>query len=170
LDAGEGESEHQSAPLLYILANTEVPRNADTPIYLKKEQRINDRLQDKISILKSQIQAAEANKQNAPAITKDSSVNSILRKSKESDIGKKDKEVKKESLLGLLASEEGKESRIVHNNWIINNQVLKETGLKNQKQPSSKSVIVVKPNHALQPTEQTASRSSVRKAGSERKP
>jgi hypothetical protein len=74
-------------------------------------------------------------------------------------------------LIGLLASEEGKESRIVHNNWIINSQVLKDTGLKNQKQPSNKSVIVVKPNHALQSSDQNqGSRSSVRKVGSERKP
>jgi hypothetical protein len=66
----------------------------------------------------------------------------------------------------LLSTEEGKESRIVHNNWIINSQVLK-----NQKQPSNKSVIVVKPNHALQAFEQNqGSRSSVRKIGSERKP
>jgi hypothetical protein len=64
----------------------------------------------------------------------------------------------------------------MHNNWIINNQVLKESNInnfKNQKQPSSKSVIIVKPNHALQPTDQNQtqqSRNSVRKVGSERKP
>lgn len=80
---------------------------------------------------------------------------------------KKEKEFKKEGLIGLLASEEGKESRIVHNNWIINSQVLKDTGLKNQKQPSNKSVIVVKPNHALQSSDQNqGSRSSIRKVGS----
>jgi len=67
-----------------------------------------------------------------------------------------------------LTSEEGKDSRIVHNNWIINNQILKDTGLKNQKQTSSKSVIVVKPNHSIQVAEHQASqhRSSVRKSGS----
>jgi hypothetical protein len=37
----------------------------------------------------------------------------------------KPKEQKKDGLLGLLTSEEGKDSRILHNNWIINNQVLK---------------------------------------------
>jgi hypothetical protein len=67
--------------------------------------------------------------------------------------------------------EEGKESRIAHNNWIISSQVLKESGLKNQKQSSGKSVIVVKPNHALQPTDsQQAHRGSLKKASSERKP
>ena len=64
----------------------------------------------------------------------------------------------------------------MHNNWIINNQVLKESSIntiKNQKQPSSKSVIIVKPNHALQAVDQNQtqqSRNSVRKVGSERKP
>ena len=64
----------------------------------------------------------------------------------------------------------------MHNNWIINNQILKENSLttfKNQKQQSNKSVIIVKPNHALQPADQNQtqqSRNSVRKVGSERKP
>lgn len=64
----------------------------------------------------------------------------------------------------------------MHNNWIINNQVLKENSLttfKNQKQQSNKSVIIVKPNHALQPTDPNQNqqvRNSVRKVGSERKP
>lgn len=64
----------------------------------------------------------------------------------------------------------------MHNNWIINNQVLKENSLttfKNQKQQSNKSVIIVKPNHALQPTDPNQTqqaRNSVRKVGSERKP
>ena len=41
----------------------------------------------------------------------------------------------------------------MHNNWIINNQVLKEQaqGAKSQKPASNKSVIVVKPNHTIQP-------------------
>ena len=62
----------------------------------------------------------------------------------------------------------------MHNNWIINNQVLKENSLttfKNQKQQSNKSVIIVK--HALQPTDPNQTqqaRNSVRKVGSERKP
>jgi len=43
------------------------------------------------------------------------------------------------------------------------------TNFKNQKQPSNKSVIIVKPNHALQPSDQNQtqqSRNSVRKVGS----
>ena len=39
---------------MYSFPNTEVPRTADTPLYLKKEQKINDRLHDKINVLKSQ--------------------------------------------------------------------------------------------------------------------
>jgi len=73
--------------------------------------------------------------------------------------------------MGLLSGEGGKDSRIVHNNWIINNQVLKEASLKNQKPSSGKSVIVVKPNHVLQNAEgNQPARSSVKKASSERKP
>ena len=69
--------------------------------------------------------------------------------------------------MGLLSGEGGKDSRIVHNNWIINNQILKESNLKNQKQNSGKSVIVVKPNHALQNTDNhQPHRSSVKKASS----
>ena len=71
----------------------------------------------------------------------------------------------------MLANEGHKESRIVHNNWIINSQVVKESSLKNQKQPSNKSVIMVKPNHALQPSDShQVHRSSIKKAASERKP
>ena len=69
--------------------------------------------------------------------------------------------------MGLLSGEGGRDSRIVHNNWIINNQVLKESNLKNQKQNSGKSVIVVKPNHALHNTDNNQpNRSSVKKASS----
>jgi len=39
---------------MYIWPNTEVPSSRYTPSYLKKEQKINDRLQDKINILKTQ--------------------------------------------------------------------------------------------------------------------
>lgn len=39
---------------MYICPNTEVPRSAITPLYVKKEQKISDRLQDKINILKTQ--------------------------------------------------------------------------------------------------------------------
>ena len=39
---------------MYIWPNTEVPSSRYTPLYLKKEQKINDRLQDKINILKTQ--------------------------------------------------------------------------------------------------------------------
>jgi hypothetical protein len=55
----------------------------------------------------------------------------------------------------------------VHNNWIINNHPKEGGGLKNQKQTSNKSVIVVKPNHALQPADlNQPARNSVRKVGS----
>lgn len=87
-------------------------------------------------------------------------------KRKEGENLKKDN--KRDGLIGRLSCEEGKENKILHNNWIINNQVLKESTDKNQKNPSSKSVIVVKPNYALQPSD-TNQRTSVRKAGSERK-
>lgn len=70
--------------------------------------------------------------------------------------------------MGMLSSDTGKDSRIVHNNWIINNQVLEKANcLKNQKQNSGKSVIVVKPNHALQNSDNPQpNRSSVKKASS----
>lgn len=69
-------------------------------------------------------------------------------------------------------------NKILHNNWIINNQILKESNSKCQKLPGSKSVIIVKPNHhALsqhlqdsQMQSQTQSRSSLKKgSGSEKK-
>lgn len=41
-------------PHMYISPNTEVPRSSDTPLYVKKEQKINDRLHEKINVLKSQ--------------------------------------------------------------------------------------------------------------------
>jgi hypothetical protein len=43
-------------PHMYFPPNTEVPRSIDTPLYVRKEQKINDRLQDKINILKTQTQ------------------------------------------------------------------------------------------------------------------
>lgn len=45
---------------------------------------------------------------------------------------------------------------------------MKDSDLKNQKQPSSKSIIVVKPNHALQISESISQqqRGSLRKVGS----
>ena len=80
---------------------------------------------------------------------------------------KKEKEGRKEKPGG----EGVRDSRILHNNWIINSQVLKEGSLKSQKQPSSKSVIMVKPNHSMQSTEtQSVQRTSVKKSNSERKP
>ncbi len=71
---------------MYSKSNTEVSRSSETPLYLKKEQRINDRLQDKINILKSQAQSQENMKQigqvNEQKVTKDTSATSILRRSK----------------------------------------------------------------------------------------
>ena len=71
---------------MYSKSNTEVSRSSETPLYLKKEQRINDRLQDKINILKSQAQSQETMKQigqvNEQKVTKDTSATSILRRSK----------------------------------------------------------------------------------------
>lgn len=69
---------------MYFRSNTEVSRSADTPLYLKKEQRINDRLQDKITILKAQAQSQEAIKQTHPqqTVAKDTSA-TLLRKAKE---------------------------------------------------------------------------------------
>lgn len=71
---------------MYSISNTEVSRSSETPLYLKKEQRINDRLQDKINILKSQAQSQENMKQisqvNEQKVTKDTSATSILRRSK----------------------------------------------------------------------------------------
>jgi hypothetical protein len=48
---------------MYTTPNTEISRSADTPLYLKKEQKINDRLQDKINILKAQAQVQEPPRQ-----------------------------------------------------------------------------------------------------------
>jgi hypothetical protein len=71
---------------MYSISNTEVSRSSETPLYLKKEQRINDRLQDKINILKSQAQSQENMKQvsqvNEQKVTKDTTATSILRRSK----------------------------------------------------------------------------------------
>lgn len=64
----------------------------------------------------------------------------------------------------MVAALEGK----LNNNWIISSQVLKDG---NKSKQTSKSVIMVKPNHALSQLAQgEANRSSLRKvAGSERK-
>ena len=37
---------------MYFLSYSEVSRGSDTPLYLRKEQKINDRLQDKLNVLK----------------------------------------------------------------------------------------------------------------------
>ena len=44
---------------MYFLSYSEVSRGSDTPLYLRKEQKINDRLQDKINLLKNQTQMQE---------------------------------------------------------------------------------------------------------------
>ena len=41
---------------MYFWSYAEVSRGSETPLYVRKEQKINDRLQDKINILKSQAQ------------------------------------------------------------------------------------------------------------------
>lgn len=41
---------------MYFSSYAEVSRGSETPLYVRKEQKINDRLQDKINILKSQAQ------------------------------------------------------------------------------------------------------------------
>lgn len=53
LDAIEGKFTPELCHM-YISPNTEVPRSSDTPLYVKKEQKINDRLHEKINVLKSQ--------------------------------------------------------------------------------------------------------------------
>lgn len=66
-----------------------------------------------------------------------------------------------------MLADEAKDSRVARNNWIISNQVLKDCTMKNEKQPSVKSVMVVKPNHALQPSDSTQPhRGSLKKASS----
>jgi hypothetical protein len=89
----EREVKPQQPANMYSISYTEVSRSTETPLYLKKEQRINDRLQDKINILKSQAQSQENMKQisqiNDQKVAKEASVTSILRKSKESEAVKK---------------------------------------------------------------------------------
>ena len=68
---------------MYFPPNTEVPRSSDTPLYVRKEQKINDRLQDKINILKSQTQNQEAPRiPLQPQINKDNSMTGMLKKSR----------------------------------------------------------------------------------------
>lgn len=76
---------------MYFLPNTEVPRSIDTPLYVKKEQKINDRLQDKINILKSQTnsQAQDFSKPQPPQINKDTSLTLMQKKTKEAEVAKK---------------------------------------------------------------------------------
>ena len=83
---------------MYLFCNSEVSRGSDTPLYVRKEQKINDRLQDKINILKNQAQMQEPirpplqpsntkeqlNRSKDQNISKDSSLHSFLRKGKES--------------------------------------------------------------------------------------
>ena len=81
---------------MYFSSYTEVPRGSDTPLYVRKEQKINDRLQDKINILKNQAQMQEPSRpplqptqskdqlnRAKENISKDSSLHSFLRKGKE---------------------------------------------------------------------------------------
>lgn len=116
---------------MYLKFNTEVSRSSETPLYVKKEQKINDRLQDKINILKTQAHLQETRQPLHAKDTLNRSKESAKdisqgRKIKETEILKREKESKKEAVL----NDEGKDSRVLRNNWIISNQVLKETGLK----------------------------------------
>ena len=75
---------------MYLLPNTEISRKIDTPLYVKKEQKINDRLQDKINILKSQTNSQEISRPQP--ITKDSSIAGIQKKMKETEAPRKEAE------------------------------------------------------------------------------
>jgi hypothetical protein len=74
-------------------ANTEVPRVSETPLYVKKEQRINDRLHDKINVLKAQAHSQENIKQvgqiGDSKIMKDTSATSFARRPKEGETTRK---------------------------------------------------------------------------------
>jgi len=75
-------------------ANTEVPRVSETPLYVKKEQRINDRLHDKINILKAQAHSQEniklVGQMGDSKIVKDTSATNFARKSKEAEPPRKE--------------------------------------------------------------------------------
>ena len=160
---------------MYSLPYSEVPTHKEPA--KKDNSRVNDKLQDKINMLKYQPQQTKAfTEKRAVRESRDSKEHRDKENIQGSQVKKREdslkaqrenKEVKRDNWLGGLG-EEGRESRIVHNNWIINNQVLKENPQKNTKNPSSKSVIMVKPNYALQNSDQP--NRSLRKAGSERKP
>ena len=95
----EGEIKLESKlPNMYYLSYSEISRTVDTPLYLRKEQKISDRLHEKINILKTQTQLQDQSRAplqsalskdylNKPKdqanISKDSSLHSFLRKSKE---------------------------------------------------------------------------------------
>ena len=97
LDQGKIKSESELLNM-YYLSYSEVSRTVDTPLYLRKEQKINDRLHDKINILKTQTQLQDQGRtplqsthskdylnraKDQANISKDSSLHSFLRKSKE---------------------------------------------------------------------------------------
>lgn len=93
LDAIEVESTPELCHM-YISPNTEVPRSSDTPLYVKKEQKINDRLHEKINVLKTQaglhdptrppLQSNSSKDQlNRSKEQKDCSISSMLRRGKE---------------------------------------------------------------------------------------
>jgi hypothetical protein len=72
---------------MYYSPNTEVSRSSDTPLYARKEQKINDRLQDKINILKSQVQESRIPLQASDArLSKDNSLTTIFKRPKEREI------------------------------------------------------------------------------------
>ena len=97
LDTRKGKYEPELFHM-YFMPYAEISRSVDIPLYLRKEQKINDRLHDKINILKNQTQLQEPARTpllsthskdylNRPKdqsnINKDSSLHSFLRKSKE---------------------------------------------------------------------------------------
>lgn len=69
---------------MYIFPNTEVPRSVNTPLYVKKEQKINDRLQDKINILKTQTNNQDTSRiQSQQQLAKDINVGAFEKKMKD---------------------------------------------------------------------------------------
>lgn len=81
---------------MYFSPNTEVPRSVDTPLYLKKEQKINDRLQDKINILKSQTNSQDLGRPvPQQQVNKDTSLTIMQKRMKENEAVRQEKDSKK---------------------------------------------------------------------------
>lgn len=114
-------------------------------------QRVSDRLQDKLSLLKGHEDKADSRFKERESI-ENRFANNRYQDARENQENRNDQNI---------------QSKVMHNNWIINNQVLKDkmnsTEKKSAKSNSNnKSVIIVKPN--------LDERTSLRKiSGSERK-